>query len=46
MYEVVGCSMFTIDSQSGELMTAEVKGILREEFHLGGLALEVSWSAG
>lgn len=38
--------MFTIDSQSGELMTAEVKGILREEFHLGGLALEVSWSAG
>lgn len=46
MYEVVGCSMFTIDSQSGELMTAEVKRILREEFHLGGLALDVSWSAG
>ena len=25
MYEVIGCSAFSIDPQSGELITAEVK---------------------
>ena len=28
MYEVVGCSAFSIDPQSGELITAEVKRLM------------------
>ena len=27
MYEVVGCTAFTIDSQTGALLTSKVKGI-------------------